>query len=153
MSASGPPHRTRRALTGAVAVLLLAVGAQLGPGAAGAQATTPPPPPATPTFGPWIDQASSYEAPSQCLSTVQPGVQLLQDLLRTTYGRTSFGTLRACSGGTATSEHNEGRALDFMLDVANPADVAVAQSFLGWLLAADAQGMRSRTHGGSVSCT
>jgi hypothetical protein len=124
----------------ALLVLLLAVTTVLVGSPLGRIAHADPAPPATPAFGPWIDAPASYEAPTQCLTTVQPGVQLLQELLTTTYGRTSFGTLRACSGGVATSEHNEGRALDFMLSVSNPADAAVARSFLGWLLATDADG-------------
>src|SRR6476469_7654797 len=120
-------------------VLLLALAALLVWSPLARAAHADPTPPATPAFGPWIDPPASYEAPSQCLSTVQPGTQLLRDLLTTTYGMTSFGTLRACSG-TATSEHNEGRALDVMLDVSDPQDATVARSFLGWLLATDAQG-------------
>jgi len=40
----------------------------------------------------------------------------------------------------SVSEHEEGRALDYMLDANNAADRAVANDFLGWLLATDQYG-------------
>ena len=97
--------------------------------------------PVTPVFGAWVDPIAGYDPANTCLTTLQPGTELLKDLLATTYGRTAFDTLRACTGGVATSEHNDGRAIDFMLLAANPADLAVATSFLTWLTKTDAAGV------------
>lgn len=127
-------------LAGAVVLLCVALLTALV--AAPAQAAVVlPAPPVTPTFGAWIDPIQGYDPATQCLTTVQPGTELLKDLLTKTYGRTAFDTLRACSGGVATSEHNDGRALDFMLSAAVPADAAVASSFLTWLLKTDDAGV------------
>ena len=52
-----------------------------------------------------------------------------------TYKRgTDGGIVRACDEG-GTSEHKEGRAWDWMLDVHNPQDAAVASAVLQFLLA------------------
>ncbi len=64
-------------------------------------------------------------------------------MIRTTYagyGTQTIGTTRACSSG-GKSEHKDGRALDWMLDSTDPADKALADSFLAWLVGPDAQGV------------
>jgi hypothetical protein len=121
------------------AFTVLVVLAVLTAGAGSASATVGPP--ATPTFGPVIEPFAAYDGAKTCLPKVtQPGVAKLEALLSATYGKTSFGTWRACSGTVATSEHNEGRALDFMLDSSKAGDVATANSFAAWLFATDAHG-------------
>jgi hypothetical protein len=97
--------------------------------------------PATPTFGQVIEPLASYDGAKTCLpKTTQPGVAKLQALLTASYGTTSYLTWRACSGSTATSEHNEGRALDWMLNAGNASDVAIANAFGVWLFATDKYG-------------
>ena len=127
-----------RRLRAAVVLVCLALGAVVL--TAPAQAATVADP-VTPVFGAWVDPIAGYDPANTCLTTLQPGTELLKDLLATTYGRTAFDTLRACTGGVATSEHNDGRAIDFMLLAANPADLAVATSFLTWLTKTDAAGV------------
>lgn len=117
----------------AVSVLSAATGAPTASAATGA--------PVTPAFGPVIEPFAAYDGAKTCLPKVtQPGVAKLEALLTATYGKTSFGTWRACSGAVATSEHNEGRALDFMLDSSKASDVAIANAFGVWLFATDAAG-------------
>jgi peptidoglycan hydrolase-like protein with peptidoglycan-binding domain len=64
----------------------------------------------------------------------KPGVLAFRALLLATYRRgTDGGITRPCSDG-GLSEHKEGRAWDWMLDVHEPRDAAVANAVLVWLL-------------------
>ena len=114
-------------------VLLALVGAVLATAATPATAA-----PATPEFGPAIDAYAGYEPARTCSSTDKPGVIDFRNLLNRTYGTHSSGISRTCR--TGTSEHHEGRALDYSLNVTRPADVAVANDLLAWLLATDEYG-------------
>ena len=78
-------------------------------------------------------------APSQmqvsCDPVVQPGVRKLRDLALSTYDQGyDAGIVRSCVSGGA-SEHKEGRAWDWGLSVAKPAQRAAAGDFLSWLTA------------------
>ena len=130
----------RLALSKRISVALVLVGVAVTSAltVAPAEAVTAP---ATPVFGAWVDPVAQYDPATQCLSAAQPGTELLKDLLAKTYGKTSFETIRACTGGVATSEHNDGRALDFMLSAANSSDAAIASSFLTWLTKTDSAGV------------
>ena len=125
-----------RTLTGALAAALL-----LGTlGAAGAQAAAvadPVAPEAAPAavegFAPYLPQVS-------CDPTVKPGLDALRSTLLATYGGRDLGVTRGCDIG-ATSEHKEGRAWDWGLSAAVPAEKALAEQFLTWLLAPGPNGM------------
>ncbi len=71
---------------------------------------------------------------------VKPGLDALRNLLLATYGGRDLGVTRGCSIG-GTSEHKEGRAWDWGLNSAVPAEKAVADQFLAWLLAPGPNGM------------
>ncbi|WP_432561623.1 LGFP repeat-containing protein [Kineococcus sp. SYSU DK003] len=87
-----------------------------------------------------VDDLAEYEGASTC-DVVQPGTEALRDLIRDAYGQQTIGMTRACpKSGAVNSEHHEGRALDWMLDAADPADAALAQEFLTWLLGPEANG-------------
>jgi len=87
-----------------------------------------------------VDALADYEAATTC-AVVQPGTEELRALIVETYGRQVIGGTRACPvGSPVNSEHMDGRALDWMLDSAAPADAATAQEFLTWLVGADASG-------------
>jgi hypothetical protein len=109
----------------AVVVAILAVGVPTPARAA----------PPTPVFGPAIDAYARYDPQRTCDPTAKPGVVDVRDLLNRTYGVHASGIARPC--GSGTSEHYEGRALDYMLNVDTPADRAVADDLLTWLLATD----------------
>ncbi|GAA0813021.1 hypothetical protein [Spirilliplanes yamanashiensis] len=94
--------------------------------------------PVTPAFGPAVDAYAAYAPQRTCDPTAKPGVVDVRDLLNRTYGTHSSGIGRACR--TNTSEHYEGRALDYSLNVTRPADVTVANDVLAWLLATDRHG-------------
>jgi hypothetical protein len=97
--------------------------------------------PATPDFGPAIDNYAVYQPQTTCSSTIQPGVGDFRDLLNATYGRRDISTVRPC-GSERQSEHMDGRALDFGLNVSNPTERAYADEILGWLHATDRHGNR-----------
>lgn len=93
--------------------------------------------PATPAlFAQPIDDYAAYDGQDTCLSTEQPGVVAFRELVMATYPCTSAGgILRDCAAG-GTSEHKEGRAWDWMVDVGDRAP----EDLLAWLLAPDASG-------------
>jgi len=88
-----------------------------------------------------FDNAPLYEGQAQCEPTPKPGTQALADLIKATYGNNQTVWIsRACDIGD-TSEHKEGRALDWMTSVRDPQQRANAEAFLAWLLGPDAQGV------------
>ncbi|HRA50892.1 DUF4214 domain-containing protein [Actinotalea sp.] len=129
-----PSTRARhRSLGWAALALALAL---LGAGTGSALAAEPPPGPTAPAPAPDpVDAYATYQPQSTCDPTVKPGAQYLMTLLLAHYGvGRSSGITRACSVG-GTSEHKEGRALDWALSVDNPAEKAAADSFVLWLTA------------------
>jgi len=97
--------------------------------------------PDTPRFGRAIEPYSGYEANTVCNPVNTPGANKLARMIRKTYGQDEvIGISRnACY---TTSEHNDGRALDWMIDASRPAQKAKANDFLKWLLATDKHGNR-----------
>jgi hypothetical protein len=83
------------------------------------------------------DPTAGYEAQSQCDPSPKPGTLKLATLIRKTYGSLQVvGISRACNSG-GTSEHKEGRALDWMTSARVPQGLANAKAFLSWLLGPD----------------
>jgi len=92
-------------------------------------------------FGAAIDAYAKYQAPGLCESVERPGTQTVRALISQAYPGSSFSGARDCTAGSlVTSEHMEGRALDWTLNAADPAQKAKADEFLGWLLATDQYG-------------
>jgi peptidoglycan hydrolase-like protein with peptidoglycan-binding domain len=126
---------SRRAAAPGLAALtalgLLVGTAANAPAAGAAPIPDPVAPKAAPavveTFTPYLPQAS-------CDPTIKPGTAALRTTLMGTYGGRDLGVTRSCDIG-ALSEHKEGRAWDWGLSAANPTEKAIAQQFLGWLLA------------------
>jgi len=117
------------ALAGFLATALVATGA------ASATATTAPKDPVSAKAGPLVAEAYSPYLPQvSCDPTVKPGTDALRVMLLATYGGRDLGITRACAVGMV-SEHEEGRAFDWGLSAAKPAEKAIADQFLGWLLA------------------
>jgi peptidoglycan hydrolase-like protein with peptidoglycan-binding domain len=82
-----------------------------------------------------IEPLADYEPQLACAAAPLPGTAALRDLVLSSYDRGSDGgAIRSCAVG-GQSEHKEGRAWDWMLDVNNAADRRVAGDFLAWLLA------------------
>ncbi|WP_229068664.1 hypothetical protein [Actinoplanes sp. DH11] len=95
--------------------------------------------PKTPNFGPAIDAYAASDGQSTCDPVAKPGPVALQALLDQTYGDHTGYFTRDCGEG-GRSEHKEGRALDYMLNVNNASQKAIADSILNWLLATDVHG-------------
>ena len=91
--------------------------------------------PATRAFGAAIDAPAGWERESSCSPTEKKGPRKLRKLLDATYGRISSNIVRPCSA--ADSGHEEGRALDWMVNVRDAEQRVVAETFLGWLQAPD----------------
>ncbi len=114
-----------RLATALMSVVLLLVGLTGSAGSAGATA---------------VDGYAGYDGQSTCASAVLPGTDyLLRYLVRTHPGSRSVSTLRPCSDG-ATSEHKDGRALDWGLDADVRTERAVAEGWLRQVFATDPQG-------------
>jgi peptidoglycan hydrolase-like protein with peptidoglycan-binding domain len=113
----------------------LVAGLVVGGGADAASAATAVRNPTAPRAAPPVTEAySSYLPQVSCDPIAKPGTVALRAMLLATYGGRDLGITRACNIG-GTSEHKEGRAWDWGLSAAKPADRAVATRFLTWLLA------------------
>jgi hypothetical protein len=121
------------------AIVLLAVTASLLPLVLSSAAAAAPPQPETPRFGKAIEGYAAYEGNTVCDPVDRRGTTKLAHLIRTTYGTDeSIGISR--NECYTPSEHNDGRALDWMIDVSSPPEKAKADTFLDWLLATDKHG-------------
>ena len=107
------------------------------PGGAAGPVATPALPPGLPQG---IEELAPYTGQVSCDPVDKPGATALAKLLVATYPGTTTGISRACA--TDTSEHYEGRAIDWMVSIRKPAEAAQAQAVIDWLFAADAQGRR-----------
>lgn len=125
----------------ALAALLLA---GLGPASAAPSLTAadPIPAPAVPADLPAdVDPLAAYQGQSVCDDSAKAGTDKLVELIKSTYPDFSGDVWppRDCAEG-GRSEHKEYRAIDWMIDSSKPQQRAVAQAFLKWLLATDANG-------------
>ncbi len=100
--------------------------------------TVPAPP--TRTLPAALDVYVPYQAQTVCDPVARPGVLAFARLMTTHYAMGSTSLIgRACTSGT--SEHFDGRAWDWMLNVNNADQSAVARSVLAWLVRPDANGV------------
>ena len=130
--------RWRAAAVAVVLAVSTAVVATVTPGSAASSA----PPVAFPTspkglkapvaLPAQVDPTPRYVPQSACQPGTPTGVAKLRALVLATYGQGGAGnTARSCSEGV--SEHADGRAWDWMVDVTKPAEKAAAADFLAWL--------------------
>ena len=95
--------------------------------------------PATRAFvSPTVDAPATWEPENGCDPVEKKGPRKLRKLLLATYGPVASNIVRSCTG--ADSGHEEGRALDWMVNVRDPEQAAVADAFLAWLQAPDEAG-------------
>lgn len=118
--------QTRLAVSGTALAFALTVG--LAPVA---QAAIPGPP--SKTLPAALDVRTPYEPQVSCDPRAKPGVVAFAALMTARYKTGAQGTYRPCQGDT--SEHYESRALDWMLNVKNPTQKAIANSLTAWLSA------------------
>ncbi|SHG23402.1 hypothetical protein SAMN05444320_107110 [Streptoalloteichus hindustanus] len=95
-------------------------------------------PPPTPEFGPEIDGYAPNQPYRACDPKARPGVAEFRDLVLATYRDTkNLGIVRACDVG-GDSEHKEGRAWDWGVNVNGQEHIA--NDLLNWLLSTDRHG-------------
>jgi hypothetical protein len=121
-------------LVSAALLLVLALGL-LRTGLASGATRRPPTPSSLPAA---IEGPARHTPQTSCDPTTKSGTLKLARLLTSTYPATRYGTARAC-GPTPSSEHQDGRAVDWMVSVRSPERRAEAEAVLGWLLARDGQ--------------
>jgi peptidoglycan hydrolase-like protein with peptidoglycan-binding domain len=137
-----PRHALRVSVSAAVcftAVLLALTGAlSLAPAA---NASTSPRVPAVPSGLPSdIEGLAKYVPANSCDPHAKVGTTALANLLVKTYG-SHYGIDRTCgTDPLPTSEHYDGRAIDFFLNVHNKAQRTQMRALIGWLLAKDSAG-------------
>jgi hypothetical protein len=102
---------------------------------AGAAVSVPVPGVALPAE---IDNPAFYEPQAICDPTPRPGAVALGQLLVNTYGPATIYMPRGCT--SSVSEHFDGRAVDWMRSVRDPAQKEMADAFVNWLLAPAADG-------------
>lgn len=96
--------------------------------------------PAPPPVGPFIEDVAHYEGQKKCSPWAKPGVVAFQQMVLAAYPGTGEGSIgRDCSVG-GTSEHKEGRAWDWGVNVSVPSEKAAADDLLDWLAQEDAYG-------------
>jgi peptidoglycan hydrolase-like protein with peptidoglycan-binding domain len=140
----------RAVLAGAgVTVMLAASLGQTTMAAAAPAAAAPPavapapvPLPAAPSGLPVaLERLAAYVPAVSCDTKDKPGSLKLGALLRATYPGTTTGFSRACgSDGLSTTEHYDGRAVDWMTNVRTVEGRARGNAVVNWLTATDAKG-------------
>ena len=87
-----------------------------------------------------VDDYAGYQPQTRCRHEVRPGTQVLARWINRHYdGGTAAATLRPCSSA-GTSEHKDGRAIDWAMDATQAADRAEVDRFLERLFRTDAHG-------------
>ncbi len=127
----------RAALSCAVALAMTGVGGVYAPVGQAAPLSGPSAPAAAPSK---IEGFAPYRWQTSCDPVAKPGTRALAEMMLAHYGAgRSGGITRGCSIG-GRSEHKEGRAWDWMLNVSKPAEKAVAEQFIDWLTAPGGKG-------------
>lgn len=93
-------------------------------------AGNPPPPKVLQTPG--IDAHLGYRGQKTCNPAAKPGTTRLMRALIATWGGANWGISRFCSSG-GTSEHKEGRALDWHMDARKASDRAKVNAMIAWV--------------------
>ena len=88
-----------------------------------------------------LDPASPYLPQTSCSPVDMPGVTKLRALVLKTYGEGGAGAIsHGCTEGV--SEHSEGRAWDWMVDVGDKSERSAAANFIGWATADNGRNAR-----------
>lgn len=135
-ASAGPPF----AAAGALPAEETAPISIIGGGRGGSIARRPKPITGTPMPKPQVslpaalDRLADYSPQISCDPTDKPGSIAYGELLKSIYPKTVYGVSRACTEA-GTSEHKDGRAVDFMINANDPAQKKVADDIVGWLTA------------------
>jgi len=128
-------------LVAVAATLGLSVTTLLGFASSSAAAAVPRTPAVAAVLPAAIEDMPSYQPQTFCDPIAKPGVVALGALLTATYPDTSvIDIARSCPSESGTSEHKDGRALDWGANYKNAQQVAEVKAVFAWLFAKDAQG-------------
>ncbi len=116
------------------AILLAGVGLLASSVTLGATAAPAPVPVPKVAIPPTLDWQAEYQGQKICSDWAKPGAARLSELLEETYGAYTTYIIRSCAT-SGISEHEEGRAVDWMVNAAVPDQKAKADAFLEWLTA------------------
>ena len=86
-----------------------------------------------------VEDYATYDPQTTCSKQPKAGTVALGAYLVATYGGSGGAVNRPCSG-SSTSEHKDGRAIDWVLDASSKDDRLRAKTFLAAALATDAEG-------------
>ena len=135
--------RTRRSLRTALLICALVCGVVFTATPASAATPQPRTPAGLPSA---IEGMAAYVPQDSCDARIGAGTRKLATYLVNSYRATvptTWGSARACgTGDTMPSEHYDGRAIDWMVNVNSAKQRAAAKAAIAWLLATDAQGNR-----------
>ena len=121
-----------RLLTAVVPVLIAMLsGLLIWPATATPAGAVNPPPPIT-LETPGIDAHPGYKPQKSCTASAKPGTTALLKALLKTWGGKSWGISRFCTSG-GTSEHKEGRALDWHMDSRKAKDRKKVDQAISWI--------------------
>jgi len=115
-------------------------GPTAGPPVPGEGLPPAPVPAQLPPLPPDLPVTIDYEPQTTCEDSPKPGALRLDQIIKSTYGGDQYTWIPRDCGKGGRSEHKEGRAIDWMVDVRDPQQRANAEAFLGWLLGPDAAG-------------
>ncbi len=125
------------ALVAAATVLVGAGGATLTAAPASAAPAVPPTPKGLPSG---IEQLAHYVPASSCDARAKPGTVAFATMLKAATG-VNYTIPRNCGADAlSTSEHYDGRAVDWFTTVRNRTSRAKANAVISWLLAKDKAG-------------
>ncbi|MGQ0629948.1 MAG: hypothetical protein ACT4P1_02830 [Sporichthyaceae bacterium] len=128
-------HSARGAFAGALALAAVLTAAVATPGGFAGAAT----PPAGRIVDAQIEGPAPYQGQFLCRNELMPGVKAFRNLVLDTYPNTrSVSEVRACTN--RTSEHSDGRAWDWGVNVENAKEKKQAESLIHWLTAPDEHG-------------
>ena len=98
-------------------------------------------PPAAPSLPRAIEPFAPHVSADSCDTSDKPGTVKLAKLLVASYPGTSYSLSRSCGSSTIpTTEHYDGRAIDFATNARTAQGKAVGDSLVQWLLATDKNG-------------
>lgn len=127
---------TRGTTAASVALLVSLIAAIAAPGGGGADAAVPK---QGESGGQLIEAPAAYQGQFLCRDELMPGVKAFRNLVLDTYPKTrSVSEVRACTD--RTSEHSDGRAWDWGVNVNNAKEKKQAESLIRWLTAPDEHG-------------
>jgi len=95
---------------------------------------------AAPAYDGPVEDYASYDPQTRCRDTPRPGTRQLADWINARFtGGTAQASVRACGPG-GTSEHKDGRAIDWSMDAADEGQRQEVHRFLTRVFAADRTG-------------